>query len=163
MSNEKIGSTKTSNDDQFPRLVFDNARIELNFSGDLLKKNKITYSHGPIVNIYVVYELAPRTNNSDVILENCLFGVVKLTKNADIDKHKYSGYVIGFDSKGSFTHPSGGFGKNFIIIGADISSSAHANNKTRSILVLGKYYIQGIDRTTIYAKKCIHLILLQLI
>ena len=34
-----------------------------------------------------------------------------------------------------------------------MSSCAHANNKTRSILVLGKDFIQGIDNTTIYAKK----------
>ena len=26
-----------------------------------------------------------------------LFGAVSLTKNADIDKYKYSGYGIGFD------------------------------------------------------------------
>ena len=32
-------------------------------------------------------------------------------------------------------------------------SSTHANNKTRSILVLGKDFIQGIDGTTIYAEK----------
>ena len=79
LSNKKIRSTKTSSYDQSPRLVCDNARIKLNFSGDLLKQDKITYSHRPIVNIYVVYRLAPRTNNSDVTLENCLFGVVKLT------------------------------------------------------------------------------------
>ena len=34
-----------------------------------------------------------------------------------------------------------------------MSNSAHANYKTRSILVLGKYFIQGIDNTTIYAEK----------
>ena len=32
-------------------------------------------------------------------------------------------------------------------------SSTHANNKTGSILVLGKGFIQGIDNTTIYAEK----------
>ena len=35
-------------------------------------------------------------------IENCLFGAVKLTKNADIDKYKYSGYGIGFDGRGIF-------------------------------------------------------------
>ena len=30
-------------------------------------------------------------------LQNCLFGAVSLTKNADIDRYKYSGYGIGFD------------------------------------------------------------------
>ena len=34
-----------------------------------------------------------------------------------------------------------------------MSSSAHANNKTRSILVLGKDFVQGIDGVTIYAEK----------
>ena len=34
-----------------------------------------------------------------------------------------------------------------------MSSSAHADNKPRSILVLGKDFIQGIDNTTIYAEK----------
>ena len=57
LSNEKIGSTKTSNYDQSPRLAYDNARIKLNFIGDLLKQDKITYSNGRIVNIYVVYKL----------------------------------------------------------------------------------------------------------
>ena len=34
-----------------------------------------------------VYELgAPGSSNNDPILKNCLFGAVKLTKNADIDK-----------------------------------------------------------------------------
>ena len=34
-----------------------------------------------------------------------------------------------------------------------MSSSAYANNKTRSILVRGKDFMQGIDGTTIYAQK----------
>ena len=33
-----------------------------------------------------------------------------------------SGYGIGFDSRRSFSHPSGGDGKNAIIFGADLSS-----------------------------------------
>ena len=34
-----------------------------------------------------------------------------------------------------------------------MSSSVHANNKTRNILVLGKGSLQGIDNTTVYAEK----------
>ena len=34
-----------------------------------------------------------------------------------------------------------------------MSSSAHANNKTRNILVLGKDFMEGIDGATIYAEK----------
>ena len=76
-----------------------------------------------------------------------------MTKNANIDKYKYSAYGIGFDSRVSFTHPSGGEGRNVIIFGADLSSSAHANNKTKNILVLGKDFVQGLEKTTIYAEK----------
>ena len=50
-----------------------------------------------VVNLYVVYEI---TNfhgiDSYPRLANALFGAVKLTKNADIDKYKYFGYGIGF-------------------------------------------------------------------
>ena len=34
----------------------------------------------------MVYELNSNLNNFDNTLENCFFGAVKLTKNADIDK-----------------------------------------------------------------------------
>ena len=53
---------------------------------------------------------------------------IKLTKNADVEKYKYSGYGIGFDSRGRFSHPSGRDDKNVINFGADLSSSVHANN-----------------------------------
>ena len=39
-----------------------------------------------------------------------LVGAVTLTKNADIDKNKYSGYSTGFDRKGSFSFPGTGLG-----------------------------------------------------
>ena len=103
---KKIGSTKTSNYNQTPRLLYDNARIKLNFSGDLLKQDKVTYNHGATVNIYIIYRLTPDVNNSGVTLENCLFVAVKLSKNTDIDKYKYSGYGLGFDSRRTFSHPS---------------------------------------------------------
>ena len=50
-------------------------------------------------------------------------GIVKLTKNADIDKYRYSSYGIGFDRKRFFSHPSGGTGRNVIIFGVDMSLS----------------------------------------
>ena len=86
-------------------------------------------------------------------LESCLFGAVSLTKNADIDKYKYSGYGIGFDRHGEFSFGTRGFGRDCIIFGADLSSSSHANNKKNNILVLGKYFVKGVNDTTIYAEK----------
>ena len=160
LSNEKITCIVKASKSQPPTMTYRNARIALLFNGDPLKQNNVTYKHGPIVNIYIVYRLVPNTKKSSFILQNCLFGEVKLTQNANIDKYKYSGYGIGFDSRRCFTHPSGAYGKNVIIFGADLSNSTHANNKTRSILVLGKDFIQGIDGTTIYTEKWIQLILL---
>ena len=57
-----------------------------------------------MVNIYIVNEIhmSPFSVGKDFLLGNSLFGAVKLTKNADPDKYKYSGYGIGFDARGSF-------------------------------------------------------------
>ena len=87
-----------------------------------------------IVNIYIVYEINKKDNTiiSDPTSENCLFGAVSLTKNADIDKYGYSGYGIGFDKKGSFSFSGGGYGQNVIIFGVDMSSSIHIDNKTKT-------------------------------
>ena len=82
-----------------------------------------------------------------------MFGAVSLTKNADIDKYKYSGYGIGFDRHGEFC-VGNGLGKNGIIFRADLSSSSHANNENNNILVFGKDFVQGRNGTaTIYAEK----------
>ena len=123
------------------------------FKGSCLKQDKIAFNHGKTVSIYIVYDLESNLNNFDPTLKNCLFGAVKLTKNNDIDKYKYSGYGIGFDLGGTFSFPNGRFGENVIIFGVDMSSSAHANNEKNNILVLGKGFIQGINDTTICAEK----------
>ena len=150
LSNEKISSITTPNYDRAPSLAYDNVRIKLKFIGVLLKQDKITYNHEPIVNIYIVYRLGPSIT-SDITLEKCLFGAVKITKILKINT--YSGYGIVFDSKVSFSHPREEYGKNVIIFGADLSSSVHTNNRANNILVLGKDFIQGINGTTIYAEK----------
>ena len=76
-----------------------------------------------------------------------MFGAVRLTKNADIDKYQYPGYGIGFDRKSYFSFPGGGFGQNVIIFGVDMSSSAHIDNKKKDILVLGIGPTQGLEHT----------------
>ena len=68
-----------------------------------------------------------------------------MTKNSDIDKHKYSGYGIGIDRDGSFSFSSGGTGRNVVIIfGVDMSSSTRIDNKKKDILILGKGPTQGL-------------------
>ena len=83
----------------------------------------MSYTHRKIVNLDIVYELgASDSNVNDPTLKNCLFGAVALTKNADIDKYRYSVYGIGFDRSSSFSFPNGGFGQNSLICGVDMSS-----------------------------------------
>ena len=45
------------------------------------------------------------------------------------------------------TFPVGGFGQNILILGVDISSSAHIDNKKKNILVLGIGPTQGLEHT----------------
>ena len=88
-----------------------------------------------------------------------MFGAVRLTKNANIDKYKCSGYGIGFDRRGTFSFPNSGFG---VISGVDMSSSAHVDSKKKDILILGEGPTQGLVGTTLTAEKNIRLILLSL-
>ena len=94
--------------------------------------------------INIVYKLSSNLNNFDFALEDCLFGAVKVTKNADIDNYKYSEYGIGFDSRGTFLFHDGSFAQNIIIFGADMSSSVHVNNKKKYIIILGEGPTQGL-------------------
>ena len=66
-------------------------------------------------------------------MNNCLFGSVKLTKNADLGMHKYSSYGMGFDSRSKFLFTDGSFGKNVSVFGADMSSSVYNDNKNKDI------------------------------
>ena len=106
------------------------------------------------MNLYISYTLGPqlRNLNTDFALCICLFGSVKLTKNADLDKCKYTGYGIGFDSCSDFLFTDGSYGKNVIIFGADMSSSVHVDNKGKDILILGEGPTQGLDDTKLIAE-----------
>ena len=78
-----------------------------------------------------------------------MFGAVSLTKNANIDQYKYSGYRISFDRKRQFSFGNG-FGKNCIIFGED---SVYVDNKKEDILILGQKSTQELDATTLIAEK----------
>ena len=139
MPDEKINSIKTPNHGITPNLSYYGTKTRVEFNGSCLKQDSVTFNHGKVVNIYIVYEISKSINISDYpTLENCLFGAVSLTKNADIDKYKYSGYGIGFDRHGSFSSPGIGLGRSVIIFGADMSLSMKIDNRKKDILILGK-------------------------
>ena len=81
-----------------------------------------------------------------------MFGSVKLTKNADTDKYKYSGHGVGFDLHSAFSLPDSSIEKYAIFFGADRSSSIHIHNKGKDILILGEGPTQGFAVTTLTAE-----------
>ena len=107
-----------------------------------------------MLNFFIVYELDSwsRDLGTDFTLGGCLFGGVKLAKNADPDKYVYSGYGTGFDTCIEHSLRNGSVGKNVIIFGVDISSSMHIDNKEKVILILGKCPTQGLNNTTLTAE-----------
>ena len=85
-----------------------------------------------------------------------MFGAIDAARpnnTKDPDNFIYPGWGIGFDRDGTFSHPEGSTARNIIIFGVDMSGSAHASNKTKAFLVLGKGLIHLIENTTIYAEK----------
>ena len=104
LSGQSIKAPTTPNKILNPSQSYVGTKARVRFSGDCLKQEKVTFNHGKIVNIYIVYDIDKSLNiRSYPTLENCLFGAVKITnKHADVDQYKYSGYSIGFDRKGFF-------------------------------------------------------------
>ena len=77
-----------------------------------------------------------------------------MTRNPTLDKCKYSGYGIGFDASGTASLPDcSGFGKNIIILGAGMSSSAQIDNRKRDDLIFGKSPTHRLDNATLTAEK----------
>ena len=117
ISNESINPPTKSNNSLTPELNYYGTKTRVKFTRSCLKQSSISYTNGKVVNIYIVYELgASSLYVSDPTLRNCLFGVVTLTKNADIEKYKYSGYSIGFGRRSTFSFPDGRFGQNVLFL-----------------------------------------------
>ena len=113
-----------------------------------MKQDSVTFNYKKVVNIYIIYEISKSINISNYLtLENCLFGVVRLNGNADIDTYGYSGYGIGFDKHGRFSLTGTGLGRNVIIFGEDMSLSTKSGNRKKYILILGKSPTQGLEHT----------------
>ena len=149
LSDESIKPPTTSDNSLTPALSYYGTKTRVKFTGSCLKQSKISYTHGKVVNIYIVYELGASSSHfDDPILKNCLFGAVTLTKNTDFEKYKYSGYGIGFYRRSSYSFAGGGYGPNVLTFGADMSSSPHIYNKKHDILVLGKGLegLQGLEQ-----------------
>ena len=76
-----------------------------------------------------------------------------MTKNANVNKYKYSGYGIAFDRASSFSFSGGRNGQNVIIYGVDMNSSVHVDNKGKDILILGTDPTQGLGEHLLTSEK----------
>ena len=152
MLEESIENITKSNSNFAPTSVDHHVLPDINFNGHCLIKNNIFIPKN-VINLYISCTLGPRLRNlnTDFTLGNCLFGSLKLTKNADLGKYKYSGYGIGFDSLSEFSLSDGSYGKNIIFL-ADMSSSVHVDKNGKDVSILGEGPTQGLDDTTLTAE-----------
>ena len=89
LSAESIKPPTTSDNGLTPALNYYCNKVRVKFPGRCLKQQKISYTPLNIVNIYIVYEFGASTSyDNDPTLKKCLFGVVTLTKNTDIEKYE---------------------------------------------------------------------------
>ena len=131
-------------------------RMHISLSGNHLQQNKVVIPNNDnVINIYCVYKKDPiaSTRDDTFTIQNALFGVVEITKNADTSKYKYKGYGVCFDEGGTFRMENINNGRNVLIFGVDESSLVHSNNKANNIYVMGDGIVQGINDTTLYAEK----------
>ena len=122
MSEENIENITKSDSNFAPTFLDHHLSPDINFNGHPLIKNNISIPK-KVINLYISYTVGSKLRNLNTAftLTNCLFGSVKLTKNADLDKYKYTGYGMGFDSCSEVLFTDGSYEKNIIIFGADMS------------------------------------------
>ena len=91
MSEESIENITKSDSNFAPTFVDHHLLSDRNFNGHCLINNNISIPE-KVINLYISYTISPwlKYLNTDFTLNNCLFGSVKLNKNADPDKYKYS-------------------------------------------------------------------------
>ena len=152
LSNQIIKPPSTSKTSLALALSYFGTKTRVKFNGQFFKMKHI-YSWNNSKYIHC-FELSSILNyHQYAILENCLSGVVKLSKNANISKYKYFRYDIGFDGYGTCLYPSAGFGQNAKIFGVDMSCSVHVDNKKKDFLILVEGPIRLLDDTIITAEK----------
>ena len=65
LSDEKIKPFRTSDNNLTPSIDYYKYNMRVIFNGSISRQPKISYTHGKIVNIYIVYELTGSSSHSD--------------------------------------------------------------------------------------------------
>ena len=139
---------------ELPDINANNDDVYVYLSGNHFQQDIPSFNND-IINIYCIYKLDPISSSRDntFTVQNALFGSMQITKNVDTSKYKYKGYGICFDEGGTFGIGNIRNGRNVLIFGVHECSLAHANNKANNIFIMGDGFVQGINDTTLYAKK----------
>ena len=96
MSDEIVNLPATSDNCLAPALSYIGNKTKVEFDGDCLKQDRITFTHEKTVNIYIVYEinLWNYIDSSDLTLKKILFGAVKLVKILILTKRSILDMVL---------------------------------------------------------------------
>ena len=107
-----------------------------------------------ILNLCRVCELNnwPHNPANRFPLKDCLFGPLKLLRNAVKSKVIYNGRIIAFNGEGSWSFDNE-FARNAVIFGFDNSSSFYTNNQKNNFLVLAEGPINDINDNTRQQKR----------
>ena len=105
MSEENIENITKLHSNFAPTVVHLHLLPDINCNRLCLIKNNISVSK-KLINLYVSYKLNLQLWN---LKHRCLFGSVKLTKNADLDEYKCGDYGVGFNSCTEFLFTDGSF------------------------------------------------------
>ena len=144
--------------------IKNDGRIHVHLIGNHFQQNKVIIpNNSNAINIYFACELDSIASSRDTsfTIQNALLGAMQITKSAtDSDKNNYKGYGICFDERSQFGHTitENGVtytsnGRNVLIFGADMSFIIHGTNKQNHIYLMGDGLTEGINDTTIYAKR----------
>ena len=152
MSEENIENITKSDSNLASMFLAHHVLPDVNFNGHCFIKN--VSIPRKVINLYVSYKLNPslRSLNTDFTLTSFFFGSVRLTKKVDLDKYKYSGYVIALHSRSEFAFKDRSLRKSVILFGIDMSSSVHIDNINKDIFIVGEGPTQGLADTTLRSK-----------
>ena len=143
------------NNDFLPKIKYFGYKVGIQFNNTPLVVEKNNYKQ-KIVNACIAYVLH---NWSKVLLriftlKKCLFGATTTIKNCVEEKYVYSDYEIAFDGEVSWSFGNG-YARNFIIFGADNSSSCH------NVYYQGKEILLELMEKMVNQKKSLAIILLK--
>ena len=132
MSDKKINSIETSNHSTTPNLSDSGTKTKVDFKGSCLKQDTVTFNHGTIIDIYLVYEISKTfTISRYPTLENCFLELLVWLKMLILISKNILDMELDLIDMDFFSPSSGETGKSIIIFGVDTSSYTKIDNRRK--------------------------------